>query len=348
MSSLVTRRQSVGSRPPRIIIPARNSKDERLDSADEQSPTIFDSVDSPVNAQPLSSGLSPDLQPNTPPVIDKNNGVLQIGKYLLVSLLDANVYKAIDVHTNQQKICKVFTQDNYRSKIAAYCRLYENNWVVEINEIIQGHKFVYVIFDKHYGDLHSYVRRKKRLKEEEAINLFKQIAEAVAECHRCGVVIRDLKLRKFVFVDSERTRIQLEGLEDSHLLEDDDDDVLRDKQGCPAYVSPEILEHAQSGYSGKASDQWSSGVMLYTMLVGRYPFQESEPTKLFEKIKLGDFTIPHSFSAKAKCLVQNLLRREASDRLTAEEVLRHPWLKATNKVRDCSGDHVVPHVRSLY
>jgi len=99
---------------------------------------------------------------------------------------------------------QVFTQDNYRAKIAAYCRLYENTSVVKIHEIIQGDKFVYVFFDKNYGDLHSYVRRKKRLKEEEAVALFKQIAESVAQCHEYGVVIRDLKLRKFVFTNPER------------------------------------------------------------------------------------------------------------------------------------------------
>lgn len=76
--------------------------------------------------------------------------------------------------------------------------------MVEINEIIQGNKYVYVFFDKHYGDLHSYVRSKRKLKEGEAMRLYKQIAEAVAQCHECGVVIRDLKLRKFVFTDQEK------------------------------------------------------------------------------------------------------------------------------------------------
>ena len=112
----------------------------------------------------------------------------------------------------------------------------------------------------------------------------------------------------------------------SYLL-DDEDDTLCDKQGCPAYVSPEILENAHIGYSGKASDQWSSGVMLFTMLIGRYPFQESEPITLFKKIRLGKYSIPSHLSGKAKCLIRNLLRREASDRLTAEETLLHPWLK---------------------
>lgn len=94
--------------------------------------------------------------------------------------------------------------ENYRAKIAAYCRLQDSDSVFEISEIIQGDKMVYVFFDKHYGDLHSYVRSKKHLDEDEAVSLFRQIANAVAQCHQCGVVIRDLKLRKFVFVDPER------------------------------------------------------------------------------------------------------------------------------------------------
>jgi len=350
MATLLTRRQSFGQ-TPRIVIPPRHVSKDEAPQYDTGSPTqeISGHI-SPPSTPPVSGSLSPELQPNTPPVLPNKQDVYKIGKYLLVEQLDSNIYKAIDIHTTQEKICKVFSHETYRSKIAAYCRLYENSSVVEINEIIQGDKFVYVFFDKHYGDLHSYVRSKRRLKEDEAVNLFRQIAEAVSQCHECGVVIRDLKLRKFVFTNPERTRIQLEGLEDSHLLDDEEDDTLRDKQGCPAYVSPEILERAQSGYSGKASDQWSSGVMLYTMLVGRYPFQESEPTKLFEKIKLGTFSIPNIASAKAKCLIRNLLRREANDRLAANEVLQHPWLKASTSSsntrmtssRDYVNDHLVP------
>lgn len=62
----------------------------------------------------------------------------------------------------------------------------------------------YLLLEGHHGDLHAYVRARRRLREPEARRLFRQAARAVAECHERGVVLRDLKLRKFVFGDEAR------------------------------------------------------------------------------------------------------------------------------------------------
>ena len=76
--------------------------------------------------------------------------------------------------------------------------------VNQIEEILLGETQAYVFFARNYGDLHSYVRSKRKLKEAEAIRLFYQVASAVAACHENGVVLRDLKLRKFVFKDEAK------------------------------------------------------------------------------------------------------------------------------------------------
>lgn len=62
----------------------------------------------------------------------------------------------------------------------------------------------YLLLEGHHGDLHAYVRARRRLREPEARRLFRQAAKAVATCHEYGVVLRDLKLRKFVFADEAR------------------------------------------------------------------------------------------------------------------------------------------------
>uniref|UniRef100_A0A8C6SDJ0 Tribbles homolog 2 n=1 Tax=Neogobius melanostomus TaxID=47308 RepID=A0A8C6SDJ0_9GOBI len=144
--------------------------------------------------------------------------------------------------------------------------------------------------------MHSFVRTCKKLREDEAARLFHQIVSAVAHCHDNGLVLRDLKLRKFVFKNEERSLVKLESLEDTYIL-DGLDDSLSDKHGCPAYVSPEIL-NANGSYSGKAADVWSLGVMLYTILVGRYPFHDVEPGSLFTKIRRGHFNIPETLTPR--------------------------------------------------
>lgn len=124
-----------------------------------------------------------------------------------------------------------------------------------------------------------------------------------------------------------RSLVKLESLEDTYIL-DGHDDSLSDKHGCPAYVSPEIL-NASGSYSGKAADVWSLGVMLYTILVGRYPFHDVEPGSLFSKIRRGHFNIPEALTPKAKCLIRSILRREPTERLTSREILAHPWFNSS-------------------
>jgi serine/threonine-protein kinase 40 len=45
-------------------------------------------------------------------------------------------------------------------------------------------------------------------------------------------------------------------------------------------------------YDGKASDMWSLGVLLFTMISGQFPFYDSIPQELFRKIKNGRFALP--------------------------------------------------------
>lgn len=127
-----------------------------------------------------------------------------------------------------------------------------------------------------------------------------------------------------------RTRLRLESLEDAVIVEGDDD-KLTDRRGCPAYVAPEVLRSGRA-YSGKAADIWSLGVLLYTMLVGRYPFNDAEHASLFAKISRGHFAVPEGLSPRAKCLIRSLLRKEPSERPYAEDVPRHPWLSKPLRV----------------
>lgn len=263
-------------------------------------------------------------------------------KYRLMDLVDgSSFYKCVNIATEEEYACKIVSRDSFQL-VAAHYRLESHPRIASLHEIMVGNQYLYLIFPKFQGDLHSYVRNRKRLRESEAKRLFKQIAETVQVCHQNGIVLRDLKLRKFVFADSQRTELKLESLEDAVVLEQPQSDWLHDKRGCPAYVSPEILK-AGATYSGKAADMWSLGVILYTMLAGRYPFSDMEHSLLFAKISRGHFTIPECLSSRARCLIRSLLRRDPSERITSEDILYHPWLaKEEREWTPRSCDQLVP------
>jgi serine/threonine protein kinase len=96
--------------------------------------------------------------------------------------------------------------------------------------------------------------------------------------------------------------------------------------GTPFYIAPEIIQDRP--YDTQV-DIWSLGVLLYVMLSGHYPFTAHEPTVLFEKIALGLYSFKHeefdSVSSEGKDLIAKMLVIEPKLRLTASQILKHPW-----------------------
>lgn len=149
------------------------------------------------------------------------------------------------------------------------------------------------------------------------------------------------------------TQIQYESLEGSIILKNPEDDVLYEKIGCPLYTAPELLT-PHTTFQGKPADMWSLGVILFTMLVGQYPFNEKNGRMLFINIRNLNFAIPNVLSGNVRCLIRSLLRRSPEERLIAEDIFYHPWMKSAprsvqiveQKFDMNSDDHCVPKLTS--
>ena len=130
----------------------------------------------------------------------------------------------------------------------------------------------------------------------------------------------------FVWSHSHRTAICLSDLEDAVLVPGQEvgGDLLDNRHGCPAYVAPEMLQ--PGSYSGRAADMWSAGVILYTLLVGHYPFYDAKAPNLFMKIRSGHYQIPDHISYLARSLICSLLNYDPGMRPSAEAVASHPWV----------------------
>lgn len=107
---------------------------------------------------------------------------------------------------------------------------------------------------------------------------------------------------------------------------------LTTRCGTPTYVAPEILKNIPYD---QAVDMWSVGVILYVLLCGQPPFADDNQTKLFEKIRVGEWKFTGDVwqfvSDDAKNLIQKLLVVDPAKRLTAQQALQSEWLTVDEK-----------------
>ncbi|GAA5803758.1 kinase-like domain-containing protein [Helicostylum pulchrum] len=156
--------------------------------------------------------------------------------------------------------------------------------LLALHRVIQDMDYIYMVMELcDQGDLFDFVIRDQdtNLIREEALvkKLFLQILDAVESMHAQGVYHRDLKL--------ENVLLKCED-------EEDEDDITckvadfglatRERYsmefgcGSTSYLAPEHFDDANEElvpYDAAASDAWSLGVLLLTLIFGRNPWQEA-------------------------------------------------------------------------
>lgn len=118
------------------------------------------------------------------------------------------------------------------------------------------------------GDLINYVRKRRSLNEESAKSIFKQLIQGLRHCHSKGVLHRDIKLDNILLTVEGVVKICDFGVAKSNMVKGE---ILTEQCGTPAYMAPEVING--KGYEGFASDIWSAGVVLYSILQGMVPFK---------------------------------------------------------------------------
>jgi calcium-dependent protein kinase len=117
--------------------------------------------------------------------------------------------------------------------------------------------------------------------------------------------------------------------------------VYKDIVGSAYYVAPEVLKRRY----GKEIDIWSAGIILYILLSGVPPFWAETEKGIFDAILEGEIDFESqpwpSISNSAKDLVRRMLTQDPKRRISAAEVLKHPWLREGGEASDKPIDSAV-------
>uniref|UniRef100_A0A0K0CXC4 Protein kinase domain-containing protein n=1 Tax=Angiostrongylus cantonensis TaxID=6313 RepID=A0A0K0CXC4_ANGCA len=227
--------------------------------------------------------------------------------------------------------------------------------IVQLIEWFEDDVNFYMVFEKmRGGPLLEHIIRKGYFTEEEARRVTVDIATALKFLHDRGIAHRDVKPENILCTEPDRVSpVKLCDLDLGHsppkMPQIASEPDLASPVGSAEFMAPEVVDAFVNDALryDKRCDMWSLGVILYIMLCGYAPFQgecddedcgwsEGQPCddcqqELFRRIQCGEYDFPADewdmISAEAKHLVSSLLVKNVSERLTANEVLDHPWVK---------------------
>jgi PAS domain-containing protein len=249
----------------------------------------------------------------------------RVGEYYLLEVIGqgsfGKVRRAVHHATKQQVAVKILPQtgesavDMQRAmrEIDILMKL-SHPCIIGLHQVIHHKQKLYIVMDYVHGtDLMAYIQANNGLNEKEAQRCFRQIVSALEYCHEHGVIHRDVK-PKNILVDMQGN-LKLIDFGMSNWIEEG---KLRSTFcGTPAFASPEIILGIK--YTGTQVDVWSTGVVLYLMVTGRYPFEN------VGEVLQSSYKDPPNISEECKDLIRSMLVVAPEQRAKLSQVKKHPW-----------------------
>ncbi|KAB0400844.1 hypothetical protein E2I00_008192, partial [Balaenoptera physalus] len=165
------------------------------------------------------------------------------------------------------------------------------------------------------GDLSRFIHTRRILPEKVARVFMQQLASALQFLHERNVSHLDLKPQNILLSSLEKPHLKLADFGFAqHMSPWDEKHVLR---GSPLYMAPEMV--CQRQYDARV-DLWSVGVILYEALFGQPPFASKSFSELEEKIR------SNRVIEECRDLLQRLLERDPSRRISFQDFFAHPWV----------------------
>ena len=179
------------------------------------------------------------------------------------------------------------------------------------------------------GELFAKLCEIGKFAEHEARFYWQQLLTGVMYCHTKGLCHRDLKLENLLLDEKgEVLKITDFGFAKFQM-----DSMPKTILGTAVYVAPEVLEN--KAYDGFLADVWSCGVILYTMIVGNYPFDmgyhggvgqgNRRNDAIYTLLKKAEYRLPSRASPELAAMFKRIFVPNPADRASIVELLRHPW-----------------------
>ncbi|KAA8535913.1 hypothetical protein F0562_028391 [Nyssa sinensis] len=227
---------------------------------------------------------------------------------------------------SKRKLISKEDVEDVRREIQIMHHLAGHKNIVTIKGAYEDPLYVHIVMELcSGGELFDRIIQRGHYSERKAAELTKIIVGVVETCHSLGVMHRDLKPENFLLVNKDDD-FSLKAIDFGLSVFFKPGQVFTDVVGSPYYVAPEVLLK----HYGPEADVWTAGVILYILLSGVPPFWAETQQGIFDAVLKGHIDFESDpwplISDSAKDLIQKMLFSQPSERLTAHEVLCHPWI----------------------
>ncbi|XP_006364742.1 calcium-dependent protein kinase 20-like [Solanum tuberosum] len=334
--------------PPHLQIPG--DQDEKSTNSQNGDDIVVEDVKR-NNSSNLKRVMSAGLQVDT--VLGRKTGNLKdiytLGRKLGQGQF-GTTFSCVDKAQQKEFACKSIAKrkltteedvEDVRREIQIMHHLAGHPSVVQIVGAYEDAVAVHVVMELCAGgELFDRIIKRGHYSEKKAAELARVIVGVVEACHSLGVMHRDLKPENFLFVN-EKEESSLKTIDFGLSVFFRPGETFTDVVGSPYYVAPEVLRKRY----GPECDIWSAGVIIYILLSGVPPFWDETEQGIFEQIVKGELDLVSepwpAISESAKDLVRKMLVRDPKKRLTAHEVLCHPWVRVGGVAPDKPLDSAV-------
>lgn len=254
-------------------------------------------------------------------------------------------YLCTDRETAETLACKSISKkklrtpvdiEDVRREVEIMKHLPQHPNIVTLKDTYEDDDAVHIVMELcEGGELFDRIVARGHYTERAAAAVTKTIVEVVQMCHMHGVMHRDLKPENFLFANKKETS-PLKAIDFGLSIFFKPGETFTEIVGSPYYMAPEVLKRNY----GPEIDVWSAGVILYILLCGVPPFWAETEQGVAQAIirSVVDFKRDPwpRVSDNAKDLVKKMLDPDPKRRLTAQDVLDHPWLQNAKRAPNVS------------
>ncbi|CAD5183631.1 unnamed protein product [Musa acuminata subsp. burmannicoides] len=232
---------------------------------------------------------------------------------------------------SKKKLRTVVDIEDVRREVEIMRHLPTHPNIVSLKDTYEDEGAVHLVMELcEGGELFDRIVARGHYTERAAAMVIRTIVEVVQNCHTHGVMHRDLKPENFLFAN-KKENAPLKAIDFGLSVFFKPGERFTEIVGSPYYMAPEVLKRNY----GPEVDVWSAGVILYILLCGIPPFWAETEQGIAQAIirSVVDFKREPwpKVSDTAKDLVKQMLDPDPKRRLTAQEVLDHPWLQNAKK-----------------